>query len=136
MAATLHAELLTPERVLFVGDATTVILRSGLGDLAFLANHAPFIGSVDICVTKIERPEGGDLYAAVHGGVVHVAANRVVILADIAELANEIDVDRARRALERAEEELIHSNDAKTEAALRRAHVRLSISSAAEVRHN
>ncbi|MDA8396930.1 MAG: ATP synthase F1 subunit epsilon [Actinomycetota bacterium] len=128
MAATMHAELLTPERCLFSGDATFVMARTGDGDIAFLANHAPFIGTVEICVVKVERPGATDLFAAVHGGFVHVAKNQVTILADVAELADEIDVARARRAVERAEQALVHANDTSVEAALRRAHVRLAVS--------
>ncbi len=130
MAATIDAELLTPERPLFIGAATMVTLRTGDGDIAFLAHHAPFMGTVDICVVKVERPDAATLYAAVHGGFVQVAKNKVVILADIAELANEIDVARAQHAKERAEAALAHSSDAMAEAALRRAHVRLAVSSA------
>lgn len=130
MPATIEAELLTPERPLFIGAATMVTLRTGDGDIAFLAHHAPFMGTVDICVVKIERPDAPTLYAAVHGGFVQVAKNKVVILADIAELANEIDIARAERAKERAETALANSSDAMAEAALRRAHVRLAVSSA------
>ena len=128
MAAIMHAELLTPERSLFSGDATYVMARTGDGDIAFLANHATFIGTLEICVVKIERPGEADLFAAVHGGFVHVAKNRVTLLADVAELANEIDVARARLAMERAEQALAHATDASVEAALRRAHVRLAVS--------
>ena len=128
MAATMHAELLTPERSLFSGDVTYVMARTGDGDIAFLANHAPFIGTLEICVVKIERPGEADLFAAVHGGFVHVAKNRVTLLADVAELANEIDVARARLAMERAEQVLAHATDTSVEAALRRAHVRLAVS--------
>ena len=130
MPNTIHVELLTPERPIYSGHATMVTLRSGDGDIAFLANHAPFMGTVAICVVKIERIDEPTLYAAVHGGFVHLAKNQVLILADVAELANEIDVVRAQRALERAEVALVESNDALTEAALRRAHVRLAVSSA------
>ena len=128
MAAIMHAELLTPERSLFSGDVTYVMARTGDGDIAFLANHAPFIGTLEICVVKIERPGEADLFAAVHGGFVHVAKNRVTLLADVAELANEIDVARARLAMERAEQVLAHATDTSVEAALRRAHVRLAVS--------
>ena len=128
MDATMHVELLTPERSLFSGDVTYVMARTSDGDIAFLANHAPFIGTLEICVVKIERPGEADLFAAVHGGFVHVAKNRVTLLADVAELANEIDVARARLAMERAEQALAHATDASVEAALRRAHVRLAVS--------
>ena len=130
MTPTIHVQLLVPERSLFTGDATLVALRAGDGDIAFLANHAPFMATVQICVVKIERPGDEVLYVAVHGGFVRVAKNEVVILADVAELAYEIDLGRARSALARAEAELAQSaEDAVAEAALRRAEVRLEVAS-------
>jgi F-type H+-transporting ATPase subunit epsilon len=65
----------------------------------------------------------------VHGGFVEVSGNKVSILSDVAELADEIDVERARSARERAEEQIRHDDDAKAVAglsALRRANARLS----------
>lgn len=108
------AELVTPERVLFSGEADYVVLRSDGGEIMFLPNHAPYIGAVDISLVRIAPPgadagegSGGaaerhEFRAAVHGGFVHVAANRVTLLASVAERADEIDVERARRALEAA----------------------------------
>ncbi|MGH9302861.1 MAG: FoF1 ATP synthase subunit delta/epsilon [Acidimicrobiales bacterium] len=113
-----HAALVTPERVLYEGEADYVVLRTEGGEIMFLANHAPFVGAVDITVVRIapagseSSPPSGppdsaeqsdDVRAAVHGGYVHVADNRVLVLAGVAELAGEIDVERARRALDRAE---------------------------------
>ena len=62
--------------------------------------------------------------AAVHGGFVEVRDNRVSILSDVAELADQIDVERARRAKEEAEKKLMSGDDAESEAQLRRAHAR------------
>ncbi|CAG4929366.1 MULTISPECIES: ATP synthase F1 subunit epsilon [Acidithrix] len=129
MAPSFQVHLLTPERPLYEGQGTSVSLRSGEGDIAFLANHAPFIGTVDICVVKIERDGEPTLYAAVHGGFVSVARNEVRVLADVAELANEIDLERAKAALAKAEAAGSHTNDSVLEASLRRAHVRISVSS-------
>ena len=113
MANLTHAELVTPERVLFSGEAEAVIMRVDGGDTTFLANHSDFIGTVDICVVRIQAAESGagagestslgEVRAAVHGGFVMVADNNVTILAGVAELADEIDVGRAQRALEAAE---------------------------------
>jgi F-type H+-transporting ATPase subunit epsilon len=63
---------------------------------------------------------------AVHGGFVDVAPDHVTILSDSAELAADIDIDRARAALQRAEEAARGEHDATVESALRRAHVRLA----------
>lgn len=104
-----EAELVTPERVLFSGEADFVVLRTDGGEIMFLPEHAPFIGAVDISVLRIAPPgssaddHSGEFRAAVHGGFVHVANNKVTVLASVAEPAGEIDVDRARRALETAQ---------------------------------
>lgn len=107
-----HVELVTPERVLYSGEADFVVLRADGGEIMFLPHHADFVGAVDICVVRIAPAEGeGDpgggaaeeVRAAMAGGFVHVADNRVTVLAGVAELAADIDVPRARRALEAAE---------------------------------
>jgi F-type H+-transporting ATPase subunit epsilon len=115
-----QVELVSPERILYSGEADVVIARTADGDIAFLENHAPFIGELGIGVVRI-RHGNEEAKAAVHGGFVEVRNNRVIILSDVAELAEQIDVDRAREALSRAE----RSDDQAATAALRRAHVRL-----------
>jgi len=127
----LAVELVSPERILFSGEAEMVICRAEGGDIAFLDNHAPFLGALDIGVVRILRGGGQpEERAAVHGGFVEVRDNRVIILSDVAELASQIDVNRAREAQEKAEAELRTRDDAECEAALRRAHVRLEVANA------
>lgn len=123
----LHVEVVSPERILWSGEATMVIARTvGGGDIAFLTGHAPFVGALEIATVTV-RPEGGggDETIAVHGGFVEVSNDRVTILSDVAEVSSQIDVERARRAQDRAEERLRHDHDTEAEAAARRAHVRL-----------
>ncbi len=108
MATPFHAELVTPERVLFSGDVDEVSMRSDAGEIAFLAAHEDYVAAVDITVVRLNvasSPDGErhELRAAVHGGFVQVDASGVVILAGVAELAGEIDVERARAALAAAE---------------------------------
>ncbi|MFP3899770.1 MAG: ATP synthase F1 subunit epsilon [Acidimicrobiia bacterium] len=123
--ATLQVELVSPERVLYSGEADMVIARTlGGGDIAFLPGHTPFVGALDIATVTVRSQEGDEL-VAVHGGFVEVSEDRVTILSDVAELASQIDVERARAAQQRAEEALRHRHDAEVEAAARRAHVRL-----------
>jgi F-type H+-transporting ATPase subunit epsilon len=107
MATPFTLELVTPERVLFSGEVEEVSLRTEEGEIAFLAHHEDFVGAVDIsvCTITLAEEEGNRREAAVHGGFVHVADNTVTILASVAELAEEIDVERARQALGRAEQE-------------------------------
>ena len=102
-------ELVTPERVLFSGQAEQVSLRTEEGEIAFLAHHEDFIGALDITVVSLEQPTGAtvdteraELTAAVHGGFVHVKDDGVTILARVAELSSEIDIERARRAFDAA----------------------------------
>ena len=125
----MQVELVSPERILYSGEAEMVICRAASGDIAFLDNHAPFLGALDIGVVRIIQPGAPEERAAVHGGFVEVRDNRVIILSDVAELASQIDVNRAREAKDKAEGELRQRDDAECEAALRRAHVRLEVAS-------
>jgi len=123
----MQVEVVSPERVLYSGEATMVITRTlGGGDIAFLPGHAPFLAALTECHTRITRADGRVLDVAVHGGFVEVSANKVSLLSDQAELGDQIDVDRARAAKARAEESLRHEHDAEVESSLRRAHARLS----------
>jgi F-type H+-transporting ATPase subunit epsilon len=124
-----QVELVSPERILYSGEAEMVICRAASGDIAFLDNHAPFLGALDIGVVRIIRGGAAEERAAVHGGFVEVRDNRVIILSDVAELASQIDVNRAREAKDKAEAELRQRDDAECEAALRRAHVRIEVAS-------
>jgi F-type H+-transporting ATPase subunit epsilon len=122
---TLQVELVSPERILYSGEADMVIARTiGGGELAFLTGHALFVGALDIATVTIRS--SGDEVAAVHGGFVEVSNDRVTILSDVAELGSQIDVDRARRSAEEAEQRVRQTDDAEAEATARRAHVRMA----------
>lgn len=125
---TLEVRLVSPERVLYTGQARVVTARTIEGDIAFLTGHAPFIGALGIGEVRIGQESGTDEVAAVHGGFVEVKDDVVTILSDVAELAGQIDVTRAREAQERAEQALrTDPNDDEAKAALARASVRLSV---------
>jgi F-type H+-transporting ATPase subunit epsilon len=124
----MHVELVSPERILYSGDAEMVICRTvDGGDVAFLADHAPFLGALEIWPVTVRTTEGDDVIAAVHGGFVHVRENEVILLSDVAELADDVDTERARRAQEAADKSEAEMDDAEAEAALRRARVRLDV---------
>jgi F-type H+-transporting ATPase subunit epsilon len=119
-------ELVSPERILFTGKALMVQARTlGGGDIAFLTDHAPFIGALAIDQVVIRLTDGTDEVASVHGGFISVIDNRVKILSDLAELRDQIDVERARRAADRAAQAAQREDDAEAIAALARAHARL-----------
>jgi F-type H+-transporting ATPase subunit epsilon len=122
----MQVDLVSPERILYQGEADMVIARTvGGGDIAFLAGHAPFVGALDIAPVTIRNPSGDEV-AAVHGGFVEVSGDKVTILSDVAELSHQIDVGRAEDAKARAEAALEREHDAECEAAVRRAHARLA----------
>ena len=127
MADPMTVEVVSPERLLFSGEATMVITRTlGGGEIAFQAGHAPFLAALVENHTRVFRTDGSTLDLAVHGGFVEVSGNKVSILSDTAELGSDIDVERARAAKARAEDSLRHEHDAECVAALARAHARLN----------
>ena len=122
----LQVELVSPERILYSGEARAVLARTiGGGDIAFLPGHAPFIGALAVDQVIIRPVTGPDEVAAVHGGFVSVNDDRVKILSDLAELRDQIDVARARRAAESAEAAARVGDDVEAEASMRRAQARL-----------
>lgn len=126
MAATMTVEVVSPEAVLYSGEATMVITRTlGGGEIAFQAGHAPFLAALTENHTRVFLADGSIEDIAVHGGFVEVSGNAVSILSDAAEIGSRIDVDRARAAKERAEERLRHEHDAEAVSALSRANARL-----------
>mgnify|MGYP002629279801 FL=1 len=126
-SSSLRVEVVSPERVLFSGEARQVITRTlEGGEIAFLPGHATFLGALVENHTRIYMTDGKVQDVAVHGGFVDVAPDHVTILSDSAELAESIDVVRARAARERAQEAMRGEHDATVEADLRRAHARLA----------
>jgi F-type H+-transporting ATPase subunit epsilon len=123
----LQVELVSPERILFSGEAKMVIARTAGGDIAFEPGHIPFIGTLQIHPVRLVFADGTEESIAVHEGFVECAHDRVTILSDVAELASQIDVARAQAAAERAEANREQLDDITREAALRRARVRLQV---------
>ena len=128
----MHVELVSPELILYSGDAEMVICRTvGGGDIAFLADHAPFLGALDDAIVRIRKTDGEWEEAAVHYGFVHVRDNSVILLSDLAELASQLDFERARHDREELERKVMDTDDAAVEARLRRVHVRLQLQGSA-----
>jgi F-type H+-transporting ATPase subunit epsilon len=123
----MQVDIVSPERVLFSGQATMVITRTlDGGEIAFLPNHAPFLAALTENHTRIFVEDGSVVNVAVHGGFVEVSHNKVSVLSDVAELSEQIDVTRAHAARERAEEALRREQTAEATAALNRAEARLA----------
>jgi F-type H+-transporting ATPase subunit epsilon len=105
MASTFQLELVAADRVVWSGEATMVIARTLEGEVGILANHAPLLGVLAPGAVEIRSDDGAPLVAAVDGGFLSVAHNRISILAERADLAEDIDQSEARRELERAQQE-------------------------------
>jgi len=128
----LVAQLVSPERVLYEGDAEMVVCRTSDGEIAFLPGHVPFVGALGIAKVRIILPEKGEVAAAVHGGFVEVSHDTVTILSDVAELPDQIDAVRAETAKERAEREVASDpENEEAQAALARAELRLEVAAEA-----
>lgn len=127
MADPMKVEVVSPEQVLYSGEATMVITRTlGGGEIAFQPGHAAFLGALTENHTRVFLVDGSVEDIAVHGGFVEVSDNKVSLLSDAAELGSQIDVERARAAKSRAEERLRHEHDAEAVSALSRSHARLN----------
>lgn len=121
--ATLQVDVVAVERTIWSGEATMVIARTTEGELGVLPGHAPLLGQLAEGGTVTVRTESGDgLVVAAHGGFLSVTDRGVSVLAETAEISTEIDVERAREALRRAQDD---TEDVEAQAAVRRAQGRL-----------
>ena len=96
----MQVELVSPEAVLFSGECSQVVARTVDGDIAFLDNHAPFIGALDIGQTQLWANDGV-VSLAINGGFVEVSGNSVTILSDGALASQDIDIKDALMMMRR-----------------------------------
>ena len=128
----LRVQVVSPERVLYEGDAEMVVCRTSDGEIAFLPGHVPFLGALSIAKVRALLPGEAEQVIAVHRGFVEMSHDHVTVLSDVAELPEEIDVRRARAAKQRAEDELLANPDDEDAAeALARADLRLDVAGSA-----
>ena len=123
--ASLRVELVAADRSVWSGEATLVIVRTTEGELGVMPGHEPVLAVLTDGPVKINSGEGESVVAAVHGGFVSVADDEVSVLAEVAELAEEIDVARARAVLERTAE--ADHDDLEALAARNRAELRIAV---------
>jgi len=107
----LNVELVSPERLLFQGEAKLVVARTSDGEIGFEPGHIPFVGTLLPAPVKVISPEGDEQLIAVHSGFVELSNDHLTLLSDVSELAQDIDVDRARAALDRADMALSADSD-------------------------
>lgn len=128
--STLRLEIVTPERTVYDKDVNMVVARGVDGDLGIMPHHIPLVTPLKIAPVKA-KIGNNDEYIAVHGGFMEVRKDKVVILAESAELGSDIDVHRAQQAKERAQDRLNHKqtevDHKRAEAALQRALTRIRV---------
>lgn len=133
MAQKLSCEVVTAERVVFSGEVDMVIAPGTEGQMGILPRHAPLMAALQEgeLVLRGTGAVEEDISMAIGGGFIEVLNNRVIVLADSAERAEEIDIDRAEDARKHALENLKDYKDkpdlAAVEAALRRSQARLKV---------
>jgi F-type H+-transporting ATPase subunit epsilon len=97
-------EIVTPERIVLKEQIMQVTVPTRSGEITVLPNHIPLVASLQPGVIEIKKKDGSPAVMSVSGGFIEVLKDKIVILADTAERAEEIDVDRAEEARKRAEE--------------------------------
>lgn len=128
--ATLQLEIVTAERVVYSDEVDMVVAPGIMGELGILPRHAPLLTALKPGELRIKK--GNDeIDMAISGGFLEVFQNKLTILADAAERADEIDVERAEAAMKRAEEGVkTASTDtdlARALASLRRSRMRMKV---------
>src|SRR6478609_7445743 len=122
--AEIQVHLVAVERELWQGSAQMVVARTVDGDIGVMAGHSPLLAQLrEGFAARIIEPDGNVLGVAVHGGFLSVTKDGVTILAEDAQLSDEIDVTKARAAYDRARAQ--GTNSAEAEADLRRARAQL-----------
>jgi F-type H+-transporting ATPase subunit epsilon len=127
-------EIVTLKRTVFSDDVECVTVPGGLGYLGILAGHAPLLTNVEIGGVSIKLEGGSQVEMAVGEGFLVVTPKSTTLLVDTAETKEEIDVERARKAMERARKRLsvaeTEVDSTRAEASLKRAMARLKIAGA------
>ena len=127
----LHLEIVTPERRAFEGDVDEVVVPGSEGEMGILPHHAPLISLLGQGVLRLKT--GGQVQEfAIFGGFLQVRPDRVVVLAETADMASDIDLERAQRARQEAERVIeggfVEPADlASARAALQRALIRIRL---------
>ncbi|MBB6669961.1 F0F1 ATP synthase subunit epsilon [Cohnella nanjingensis] len=128
--STLRLEIVTPERKVYDKDVNMVVVKGVGGDLGILPHHVPMVTPLKVAPVKAKIGNAEE-FIAVHGGFMEVRKDKVVILAESAELGSDIDVIRAEQAKERAQHRLNEKQSEidhkRAEAALQRALTRIQV---------
>jgi len=111
MDRTLIVEIVTPERIVYTNEVDMVVAPTLDGEIGVLPLHAPLVGALKAGEVRVKHGATTEWFA-VSGGYVQVHEDKVIILADDAEAASQIDVERARQAMVLAEQRLANIGEA------------------------
>ena len=126
MSGPLAVAVVSAERSIWSGSAKSVVAKTPEGDVGILRGHEPMLALLMEAPLRIELEDGSKVLVAVHGGFFSVDSDTVNVIAEVAELAQDIDIDRAAAALSRAQAQA----DAEDLSAVRRAEARLHVARA------
>lgn len=130
---TIQCDIVTQERTVFSQQVASVSLPGTEGRMGILPNHSALLTTLAFGEITVRHPDGGEEHFAIGGGYAEVQPDKVVVLADSAEQAEEIDIERAERARERAEQAMKEGvpedpdRYAQIQASLMRAQIRLDV---------
>lgn len=126
-----HLQIVTPDGAFFDGPAQRVRVRTINGDVAILAGHIPYVTALGVGEASVTTEDGTDRKAAASGGMLSVTPEIVRVVATTFEWAENIDVERAKKAKEKAEDRIKKAQNAKelelAKAKLSRALVRMNV---------
>ena len=111
MAAEFRLSIITPEKTFYDDETSIVIVRTTEGDIGILANHTSLVASLPSGPVKIKNQDGTFKIAALSSGIIKVGGNKVSIIANAVEWADEIDIDWAKRSEAEARDKLQHLKD-------------------------
>lgn len=125
--AEMTVEVVAVDRRIWSGEASFVFARTTVGEIGVLPGHEPTLAQLEEAgIVRVDTTDGESITAAVHGGFLSITPEGVTVLAETAEISGDIDVNRAREALSRADE-----SDPAGAAAKARAEARLKAADAA-----
>jgi F-type H+-transporting ATPase subunit epsilon len=98
----LNVSVVAVDRKIWVGAAKSIVAKTTEGEIGIMPGHEPMLSLLVDGLVRIEPIDGDKVVVAVHGGFAAMDSDNVRILAETAELSTDIDVDRAKKALDRA----------------------------------
>ena len=128
--AEINLEIISPDKVIYQDGVDSITIPGSLGGFQVLKNHAPLISTIEVGIVIVKK-ENESQYFTTGGGTIEVLNNKVLILADSMEKVEDINIDRAKQAKERAAERLAKKkeeeiNVARAELALKKSINRIS----------